>query len=171
VLAAVAARDLPVHPAARDAYAVWLAAPVADFAPAQTAAAVRRFVTVARHGGEPMLIGGFRAYAAARAARAGLRAAVLEANGDTISAIAWDEVAAVVGHVSASESERADLADRLVRMAPDAMRADFRLDRGAPLQAADSRLGVPVRARRAFEARRLPRTVIAEALARLGAEG
>jgi hypothetical protein len=164
VLVTLATTDLVVHPAARNAYGVWLAIAGAGFAPAQNPAVV----TMVRVDGEPMLVCGFRPYTAARQTGANLMAVLMLAGDAAVSAMAWDEVIAVAQLLAMPEAARADLADRLVRQAPEAVRRALGLDRGAPMQAADSCLGVPVRARRALEARRTRPTVIAEALARSG---
>jgi hypothetical protein len=163
-LLVVAAAETPLHPGARDAYSVWTAVAAAGFAPSQNPAVV----TAAIHGGEPMLVAGFRAYASARWTGADLTAALVQADDAAVASMAWDEIFAVVALLDMSELDRADLADRLARRAPEAVRRALRLRPSASLQAVDSRLGVPLRARKALEDRRQRRKVILEALERLG---
>jgi hypothetical protein len=162
-----AAVDMPIHPDARDAYAVWCAVAVADFAPAQNGG----LVAAVDHDGEPMVIAGFRAYTAACRDGADLVVALVQTDPDAIAAVAWGEVVAAASLMALPEIIRADFADRLARHAPEAVRRALNLRQNPSLQAVDSRLSMPVRARRALEARRQRPTVIAEALARMGQGG
>jgi hypothetical protein len=160
--AATPACDLPVHPKAREAFEVWSAIVTPSLAPAQNG-----FVAVCAYAGEPMLVCGFRAYAAARRNNRAVLAVDLKLDDPAVADAAWDEVLAVLEMLTLPELARADLATRVLHAAPQAMRDVLGLGGGVPLRTLGRRLGVPRRARRAFEARRLDSPIIVEALASL----